>query len=163
MRKIKCDLALTSVVIFYSILFLAGAALAGTPSVSHADSNAEGIASSSYDKCRNEHSDNIGWARCGQEEIKRQELLLANAWADLYKNLKKEYPTAAAYMLNEQRSWIKWKDVACEHWHDAIGMGMTFGREADVLTYPSCKISLISQRISELTYINERIEFAMPW
>jgi hypothetical protein len=47
------------------------------PNLSYA---ADGLLTPEYKKCIERYTDNAGWSGCGQEEIKRQESFLTDAW-----------------------------------------------------------------------------------
>lgn len=134
------------------------------PERSYAD---EALLSPEYTNCVDSHQSNSEWAGCGYEEIKKQDQLLNEVWKKISLILKEwasskyPYPSCSicgsdqpfASLLEEQRNWIKWKDSACEFW-----MRGGFGRETEVLTYPSCKATVIAQRVVYLTRLTKVLE-----
>jgi len=100
--------------------------------------------SAEWQKCVNATTTNVDWAQCGQEEIDRQEAHLNAAWKQAYacfdgdKAMAKEKQV----FLAEQRLWLKWKDASCNYYAD----GEAFGREGQVVSFPSCRAAIIAQR-----------------
>ena len=109
-------------------------------------------AETQYDACINHTGSNVEWGQCGQQEIERQEAHLNTAWKKAYACFDTTTPTerdARQSFLDEQRTWIKWKDAACAFYYpinsqdDGVGFA---GREGQVLGAPRCKIAIISDR-----------------
>jgi uncharacterized protein YecT (DUF1311 family) len=82
------------------------------------------------------------WAACGGEWVAREDARLNAAWKRLYaasgSATKKD-------LLEEQRAWNAFKDKACQFYANG-----DFGREGQVLHFPSCRAELIARRIATL-------------
>lgn len=134
------------------------------PSSAHAGND---LLTAQYTACVDSHTSNMEWNACGHEEIERQEKRLNDTWKKLSSALKKwassnhPYPDCPvcgsdeplSSLLAEQRNWIKWKDSACEFW---LRSGR--GREADVLSYPMCKATVIAHRTAYLKGLLDQFE-----
>jgi uncharacterized protein YecT (DUF1311 family) len=111
-----------------------------------------------YRKCISEHEDNRSWAICGDQEISRQEFLMAGAWKRVSEDIK-EYQSQTEdgdffkSLANEQKNWINYKDSSCQYYYS-----WSLGRESAVLTYPSCKAHVIADRVETLHGIARDIE-----
>jgi uncharacterized protein YecT (DUF1311 family) len=85
---------------------------------------------------------NPAWAACGGEWVAREDARLNAAWKRLYaasgSATKKD-------LLEEQRAWNAFKDKACQFYANG-----DFGREGQVLHFPSCRAELIARRIATL-------------
>jgi len=96
-----------------------------------------------WQKCIKGTTTNFDWSQCGTAEIKRQEARLNAAWKKAFACFDtEEMRTPKQDFLEEQRLWIKWKESSCNFYSD----GQAFGREGQVLSYFSCRASVISQR-----------------
>jgi uncharacterized protein YecT (DUF1311 family) len=96
-----------------------------------------------WQKCINGTTTNYDWSQCGSAEIKRQEARLNAAWKKAFACFDTEEMRAPKQdFLEEQRLWIKWKESSCNFYSD----GQAFGREGQVLSYFSCRASVIAQR-----------------
>jgi uncharacterized protein YecT (DUF1311 family) len=60
--------------------------------------------------------------------------------------MKKVSNQSAQSLLDEQRSWVKFKDSACTFYNSG-----DFGREGQMLRYGECKASIVAQRVKALT------------
>ena len=100
--------------------------------------------STEWQKCVNATTTNVEWAQCGQEEIDRQEARLNAAWKQAYACFDgaKGMAKAKQEFLAEQRLWVKWKDVSCNFYAE----GEAFGREGQVVGFPSCRAAIIAKR-----------------
>lgn len=100
-------------------------------------------ADAQYKTCIDATGTNTGWAECGVALIDRN-----TARMDGYlKRLREvtEGETLKAIEA-EQASWTRFREVACEFYNDQYA----FGREGQVLSYPSCKADLIEARSEQL-------------
>jgi uncharacterized protein YecT (DUF1311 family) len=96
-----------------------------------------------WQKCIKGTTTNFDWSQCGAAEIKRQEARLNAAWKKAFACFDtEEMRVPKQDFLEEQRLWIKWKESSCNFYSD----GQPFGREGQVLSYFSCRASVISQR-----------------
>jgi uncharacterized protein YecT (DUF1311 family) len=107
-----------------------------------------------YAKCIEGNETNVGWGQCSTDEIKRQEAFLAAAWKAAAARMKEMSPKGFAALLDEERQWIKLKDLACSYW----GNG-DFGREGQVLQFGSCKATLIAERVA---YLKDLVKALSP-
>lgn len=106
-----------------------------------------------YDICMGQQTNgtNADWQRCGDEYLRRVDNKLNAVWKDVYKLLDSENEiekAAKANLLNEQRSWIAYKDNACKYY-----LTNNWGRMGRTLHYYGCVGTIIEHRIDELNMI----------
>lgn len=100
-------------------------------------------ADTAYDACANKAVSNADFSNCGTTWVTREEARLNARWKSLYAKL----PAASKRdILTEQRAWIAYKDKSCL-WR-ANG---DWGREGQVISYPSCRAKVIADRADYLT------------
>lgn len=85
---------------------------------------------------------NPAWAACGGAWVAREDAKLNAAWKRLYAVSE---PATKKDLLEEQRAWNAFKDKACQFYANG-----DFGREGQVLHFPSCRAELIAQRTATL-------------
>lgn len=95
-----------------------------------------------YDSCEGKAVTNVDYSACGAAWIAREERRLNVAWKALYSRLPAR---SKASLLSEQRLWIAWKDKSCL-WR-ARG---DWGREGQVIAYPTCRAKVIADRADYL-------------
>jgi len=102
--------------------------------------------SRAYQACVNRNTTNSAWGACGGDEIDRQERHLNQVWSSKLGCFDKR-SEAWQRLLDEQRTWLKWKDGACRFYgaNDRDGSRM-FGREGQVLDGPACRAEIVAQR-----------------
>lgn len=92
---------------------------------------------------------NWQFQKCGIAYIERVDKQLNETWhginAMLDESADDDMKRAKDMLLSEQRNWIKFQDSACQSL-----MLPSFGREAQVLSYYSCKGRGIEDRIKQL-------------
>jgi uncharacterized protein YecT (DUF1311 family) len=103
-----------------------------------------------YDTCM-KHSDgsNPSWSKCGQEWVDREEQKLNAAWKKLNAGLSGQTKTD---LLAEQRLWNAYKESSCLY--HANG---DYGREGQVIDFPTCRAAVIAARTKELEAIDKEI------
>jgi len=103
-------------------------------------------AKSSYDVCMERAQTNVDYQDCGCAELKRQEARLAATWKAAYASLivdsvvTDEERQARQALLEEQRAWIRYKDLSCLHWRHGNG------REGQVIHFYFCRIAVLKER-----------------
>lgn len=105
-----------------------------TATAAHADAR--------YDACVGKAMSNVDYGVCGSAWIAREDGRLNAGWKALYPGLP---PASKRDLLAEQRAWIAYKDKSCL-WR-ANG---DWGREGQVLFYPSCRAKVIADRADYL-------------
>lgn len=101
---------------------------------------------SSYDACMERAQTNVDYQDCGSAELKRQEARLAATWKAAYASLivdsvvTDEERQARQALLEEQRAWIRYKDLSCLHWQHG------YGREGQVIHFYLCRIDVLKER-----------------
>ena len=120
---------------FVATLLALGAAFA---SPAHADP--------AYDRCiQQSDGTNQAWGACGGAWIDREDARLNATWKAVLPLLE---GSAAKALLAEQRAWITYKDASCAFY--ATG---DYGREGQVLHYPTCRAMVIAARIQDLKMV----------
>jgi len=110
---------------------------------------APAAADEQYSACIDAHVKNDEWAGCGGEFIKREEAKMDEAWRRLMETT--EGDTTAA-LKAEQEAWTEFRNKACEFYSDPYA----FGREGQVLSYPSCIAETVASRTAQLkAYLGE--------
>ena len=59
--------------------------------------------------------------------------------------MKRRDEKAADALFQEQRAWIRFKDLSCQYYGEG-----TLGYEGRVLDYTACKASILAERTSDL-------------
>ena len=95
-----------------------------------------------YDGCAAKAVSNVDYSDCGSAWIMREDKRLNAAWKRLYPDLP---PQSKKDLLAEQRLWIAYKDKSCL-WR-ANG---DWGREGQVIAYPTCRAKVIGDRAAYL-------------
>lgn len=104
---------------------------------------APAVADEAYKRCiDNSNGTNPAWAACGAEWIAREDAKLNAAWKRL---LAASGPAVRKDLLEEQRAWNAFKEKSCRFYDNG-----EFGREGQVLHFPSCRAELIAQRTATL-------------
>ena len=99
-----------------------------------------------YDRCiKQSDGTNQAWAACGGELIGREDSRLNATWKKVHSLLE---PDAARALLAEQRAWIAYRDASCTFY--ATG---DYGREGQVLNYPTCRAAVIASRVADIARI----------
>jgi uncharacterized protein YecT (DUF1311 family) len=107
-------------------------------------------ADTAYDACANKAASNVDYSDCGTAWIAREEARLNARWKSLYAGL----PVASKRdVLTEQRAWIAYKDKSCL-WR-ANG---DWGREGQVIFYPTCRAKVIADRADYLTMVKKDMD-----
>jgi uncharacterized protein YecT (DUF1311 family) len=107
-----------------------------------------------YDTCMEQAKTNLDFQDCGEKEVARLERLLGATWKTTFTGFtsdpsNKEMLESKQALLNEQRSWIKYKDASCLHWYSG------HGREGQVLHFYTCLIGILQERILYLKDLQE--------
>ena len=110
---------------------------------------APGLADPAYDQCINASSTNTAWSQCGGEFVQRQDDKLNAVWKKVYALTSGQSKTD---LLAEQRAWIAFKDKACRLYANG-----DYGREGQVLGYPSCLADVITDRTRQLEAIGRQL------
>lgn len=103
------------------------------------------LADRAYDGCANKGSSNADFSACGSAWIAREEARLNRNWRSAYAGLP---PASKRDLLAEQRAWIAYKDKSCR-WR-ANG---DWGREGQVIAYPTCRAKVVGDRADYLALI----------
>jgi uncharacterized protein YecT (DUF1311 family) len=88
---------------------------------------------------------------CGGAWLDREDARLNVAWKNLIlavDNNQKEI------MLDEQRSWLSYRDKTCVIYSDEL----QFGQNGRYLTYPNCRATVIQQRTQAIKDLIHDIE-----
>lgn len=102
-------------------------------------------ADTAYDRCARAANNNSDYSSCGSAWIAREETRLNRAWRAIYPGLPQSSKSA---LLAEQRAWIAYKDKSCR-WR-ASG---DWGREGQVIHYPTCRAKVVADRADYLSLI----------
>ncbi len=107
-------------------------------------------ADQAYDACmKKSDGTNPAWAGCGQAWVDREEARLNATWKKLYAGLTGK---TKADLLTEQRLWNAYKEASC-----AYHANGDYGREGEVIGFPTCRAAVISARTKELEEIGKAI------
>jgi len=88
---------------------------------------------------------NAMWARCGDELVAREKRRMTRAWIQAYASLP-AVSLSRRDLLEEQRAWIRYKDMACRF----LGNQQDWGREGQVIHFPLCRARVFSERAEAL-------------
>lgn len=103
-------------------------------------------ADTAYDRCARAANNNSDYSSCGSAWIAREEARLNRNWKAVYPGL----PTSSkSALLTEQRAWVAYKDKSCR-WR-ASG---DWGREGQVIHYPTCRAKVVADRADYLALID---------
>jgi uncharacterized protein YecT (DUF1311 family) len=123
-----------------SMLFLAGL-LSAVALPAHADDE--------YKACIDKTVTNTEWAECGGDYIKREEKKMNEVWGKLMEIVEDETKTS---LQAEQEAWEAFRETACQFYADPVA----FGREGQVLSFPSCVAETVAARTLQLRdYLRE--------
>lgn len=101
------------------------------------------FADSLYDKCIDQSDGtNTAWGQCGGDLLKRADSKLNATWKKIYGQANGQTKTD---LLAEQRLWNSYKESSCSFYTNG-----DWGREGQVLHYPSCRASVIEARTKQL-------------
>lgn len=108
-----------------------------------------GVADPAYDRCVNASESNAAWSQCGGDLVQREDDKLNAVWKEVYGLTSGQSKTD---LLAEQRAWIAFKDKACQLYANG-----DYGREGQVLGYPTCQAGVIADRTRQLEAIGKQI------
>lgn len=101
-------------------------------------------ADDAYDKCiKDSDGTNTAWGQCGGDWMARADKALNDAWKKVHAGITDDATSKA--LLDEQRAWNAYKEKSCLFYASGY-----FGREGEVLSYPSCRAEVIEARTSDL-------------
>jgi uncharacterized protein YecT (DUF1311 family) len=115
-----------------------------------------------YRTCLDDAETNSAFSDCGTIALARQESRLAAVWDSVIIVLQRDSALVPEdtvdsnrrrqALLDEQRAWIRYSDLACRYWLEGAG------REGVVLHYPLCKVGVIAHREEDLrqTFLEQR-------
>lgn len=101
------------------------------------------LADAAFDKCMNAARSNFDFDKCGKAVLTRDDERLNAVWKQV---LNLALDPARKDLLEEQRSWLKFRDTSCLFY----GSRDDFGREGTVIHLPKCRDNIISDRIKTL-------------
>jgi uncharacterized protein YecT (DUF1311 family) len=107
-------------------------------------------AEEAYARCIDAGSTNTAWSQCGGEWIAREEKRLNATWVRVFPKLA---PEARKALRETQRSWITFKEKSCQHF-----LTGEYGREGQVLHYPSCRGAVIAARRRDLEVLEKFLD-----
>ena len=105
-------------------------------------------AEDAYLKCSENARDNAGMNDCGDALLKRADAALNAAWKSALAAMPSEASKKA--LLDEQRAWNAYKEKSC-----AIYATGDFGREGQVMNYPTCRADVIEARTTYLRRLKD--------
>ena len=88
---------------------------------------------------------NPEFAACTESKIEAADHRLNAAWNRLFKAEGGSETDEGRALLNEQRAWLKFKEVACSEYFMPLS-----GREAQVIHGPLCIAAIINDRADDL-------------
>lgn len=101
-------------------------------------------ADDAYDKCmKDSDGTNTEWGQCGGDWIARADKALNDAWKKVHSAISDDDTVKA--LLDEQRAWNNYKEKSCLFYASGY-----FGREGEVLSYPTCRAGVIEARTADL-------------
>jgi uncharacterized protein YecT (DUF1311 family) len=110
---------------------------------------APAAADEQYTACIDATVNNDEWARCGGGFIEREEAAMDKAWLRLMETTDGDTTEA---LKQEQDAWERFREKACQLYSDPNA----FGREGQVLSYPSCVAEVVASRTKQLkAYLGE--------
>jgi uncharacterized protein YecT (DUF1311 family) len=105
-------------------------------------------AADAWRQCIDNTMTNTEWGACGGFYLKRLDDELNTTWKKA--NTSLEDQQSRTQLLEEQRSWIKFRDASCQFYANG-----SFGREGQVLHFFACRGAIIEARITDLKSIYE--------
>lgn len=97
-----------------------------------------------YERClENSDGTNPAWIQCGATLIAQADERLNIAWQDALS--KVTTPDGKAALLADQQAWLKFRERSCMIYNTS-----EFGREAQVLSFGSCRANEIDHRTAQL-------------
>jgi uncharacterized protein YecT (DUF1311 family) len=101
-------------------------------------------ADDAYDKCmKDSDGTNTAWGKCGGDWMARADKALNDTWKKVHSEIDDDATSKA--LLDEQRAWNAYKEKSCLFY-----AGGYFGREGEVLSYPTCRAAVIEARTADL-------------
>lgn len=125
------------------VLLLLAAALPGT--------DFAGAAPRTFEACMNAAQSTLEYNECSSAEIARQDRILNDVWRRVSEKMKAFDARAFNSLLNEQRKWIQWKELACQYYQEG------FGSEGKSIRYPTCFIGILRDRITTLSALAKEL------
>lgn len=107
-------------------------------------------AEEAYTRCIDSSSTNTAWSECGGQWIAREEQRLNATWVRVFPKLA---PEARKALRETQRAWITFKEKSCQHY-----LTGEYGREGQVLHYPSCRGAVIAARRRDLEALEKFLD-----
>ena len=102
-----------------------------------------------YKKCVDKSDGtNVAYSDCGYAMLKRDDDRLNAAWKDALAAMPSDESKKS--LLEEQRAWNAYKEKSC-----LIYTGDDFGREGQVLNYPTCRAEVIESRTRYLRTLKD--------
>ena len=101
-----------------------------------------------YRDCFDEARDDSAMRACGDEWIAREETALNAAWRALLPLIDGDRRAA---LLEEQRAWVRFKDLSCAYLTDY------YGSMAPNVFFARCRARILAERTAELRRIREFI------
>jgi uncharacterized protein YecT (DUF1311 family) len=101
-----------------------------------------------YDACMENASSSLDMSECAIAWNKRAEALLAKAWRAAMDEVGGKNSVAGKELLEEQRAWIKFKDLSCGFYY-----GDGFGSMHRSIHAPKCRNIIIEDRARQLSAI----------
>lgn len=106
------------------------------------------LADDDYDRCISDSDGtNAAWSECGGAWLEREDARLNEAWKRVFSGFAGQ---SKADLLAEQRAWIAFKEASCLFY--ASG---DFGREGQVLSFPSCRAGVTAERTAAIEAYGE--------
>lgn len=101
------------------------------------------VADDAYDKCiETSDGSNPAWSKCGAALLEREDVRLNEAWKRVFAQFDGRVRNE---LQEEQRAWIAFKEKSCLFFANG-----GFGREGQVLAFPTCRARIIAARTEEL-------------
>jgi uncharacterized protein YecT (DUF1311 family) len=101
-----------------------------------------------YSKCAEKAKSNVDYNACGDGLLKRDDDRLNAAWKSALAAMPGEDSRKA--LLDEQRAWNAYKEKSC-----MIYATSDFGREGQVINYPTCRADVIEARTKYLKTLKD--------
>ena len=101
-----------------------------------------------YLKCSEKAKSNVDYNACGDALLKRADDGLNAAWKTALAAMPGDDSRKA--LLDEQRAWNAYKEKSC-----MIYATSDFGREGQVINYPTCRADVIEARTKYLKVLKD--------
>ena len=101
-----------------------------------------------YAKCSEKAKSNVDYNACGDALLKRADDSLNAAWKVALAAMPGDDSRKA--LLDEQRAWNAYKEKSC-----MIYATSDFGREGQVINYPTCRADVIEARTNYLKTLKD--------